>query len=229
MLAVEQHHTEPLDRAGAVHRQKVSRRRPWARELRPLRRRSRQRASAELDRRRDTRRLGRADPGHIAELSVDEPRQAVDAARHAVGDVERTRPGCAVAQNDGQQLVVAEHRGAESFELLSRAIVWGERAHPAHHFKARAAGASAHRTTSFADHSGKEGGNCHGRRRGSTRLQLQTTGPAATDGDLGPAGEVEPIRRPFDALRAARRHDVDRPLGSAVDRRGDRGGARTGT
>jgi hypothetical protein len=31
-----------------------------------------------------------------------------------------------VTQFDGEQLVVTEHRGTESFELLSRAIVWGE-------------------------------------------------------------------------------------------------------
>ena len=85
------------------------------------------RAAAQLHRRDDLRGPRRADPGtcdRSSNRARAQPLEAADRRQHGVGEIQRARARPAVAQHDGQQLVVARapsHRGAGAFRAADRA------------------------------------------------------------------------------------------------------------
>jgi hypothetical protein len=65
----------------------------------------------------------------IGGLHPGEPMQPADVLEQSVGDVEDVTPSRSTAEDDGDQLVVAQACNAVSFEFLSRSIVWGNGFH----------------------------------------------------------------------------------------------------
>ena len=111
MLGVEQYDTELLDWARTVARQQIRRHVAWGPELHAAARLADQRPAAQLDRGQDLRRLDGADPLQTAQIGLRLSRQAVHATHRlqdAIRHLDRTCGTNAVAQDDGQQLVVAQ-------------------------------------------------------------------------------------------------------------------------
>lgn len=126
MLGIQHHQAELLDRPRTELRQQIRGRVAWRRELQPRRRTPEQRPPPQLDRGEHLSRLRAAHPVETAKLVDRRPRHAVEAAR-GLENVVRKRQGVrsarAAADDNRNKLVVAQPGGAETEQLLARAIV----------------------------------------------------------------------------------------------------------
>ena len=126
VAGIEQHHAEALDRMRAVLRQQVLRDVAWVHEPGARARRREQRAAAKLHRGLNAAGLRATDAPHASQLIAVEPRETARAPcerQHLVGQSERARAWRAVADQHGEQLVVAERDDAALFQLLARTVM----------------------------------------------------------------------------------------------------------
>ena len=126
MLGVEQQDAELLDwlRAELGHQEQG--RVVGRQNLGALAARADERAPAGFDRRHQLSGAGAADAGQAAQLVGRAAREAVHAAdrrEDGIGQLEGTGVRTAVAQDDGEQFVVAQAAGAEAIQFFARAIV----------------------------------------------------------------------------------------------------------
>ena len=95
------------------------------------RRRLADRPAAKLHRGEDLRRPGRsdtADAGKVVERRARQPGNAAERREDAIGEIERARARPALAENDRDELVVAERMRTAPRELFTRPIVLGNAA-----------------------------------------------------------------------------------------------------
>lgn len=132
MLGIEQHNPELLHGSSPELRQQECRGLAGRDDLHAIVSRSNQRATAELDRGNDLGGFRRAKAPHLLQLVARqscEPIQAAGRLEHGVGDGQRAHRAHAGANDDREQLVVAEPRGAEAGQLLSRPIGRNQSSH----------------------------------------------------------------------------------------------------
>lgn len=126
VLGVEQDDPELLHSARPEPGHQVRRRIFRPANLQPRARRERQRAPAQLERRHNLRGPGAADSGNPDEVVGRAPRQPVQPAvrgQQGVRDAQRIAATGSVAEDQRDQLVVAERRRPMVLELLARPIV----------------------------------------------------------------------------------------------------------
>lgn len=132
VLRVEQQDAELLDRAGAVLRDEHLRGVDRRANLKTFAPGAHERAAAGFDGGDQLGGAGTADAGHPAELVGRGARETVEAAdgrQHGIGEIERARPRDPVAQDEREQLVIAEHTRPRPLELFTRPIVRREDLH----------------------------------------------------------------------------------------------------
>ena len=98
------------------------RREPWT-----FRHASHERATAQLNGSDDPGRPSRPHARHVSQTVEADARQAVHAAGagdETVGELKSVGVARAAAEHEREQLVVAEARGTQAFQLLARAVVW---------------------------------------------------------------------------------------------------------
>ena len=126
VLGVEQQQPKVFDGQRAELRHEQLRGIDRREDLDPFAAGTHERAAPGFDRRQELCRPGAADPRHFAQIVGRRSRQSVQAAdgrEHRVGELQRTRPRVAVAQDDREKLVVAEPGRADTFELFTRPIM----------------------------------------------------------------------------------------------------------
>ena len=87
----------------------------------------RQGTASELDGRKHLRRACASDAGYGLEISVAGAGETLEPTRafeQPIGELQRVELTGTAAEDDRDQLVVAERRDAETFQLLAGAIVW---------------------------------------------------------------------------------------------------------
>ena len=127
VTSIQKHDAKSLHRMGAKLRQQVRGDVSRSQELWTSRRRREKRAAAKLDGGLDAARLHRPDAGHLPQPVAVQPRQPVRAAsqrENLVRERQCACAGCTVADEDREQLVVAQCTDAASLQLLAGPIAW---------------------------------------------------------------------------------------------------------